>query len=122
MGFSIRWIENNPIVTISDHVDFEIINNANNAILSDPRFDDMKYQIFDHSHAKSFLMTNKEMEMVGVLDKNSAIWNKKVKVALIFANMEISDKLHAYLDVMEKTQWKVRIFDNYHDAESWCLE
>lgn len=122
MSFNIKWTNSNPIVTYSGVVNFEIISNSNNVIIGDARFDDMKYQIFDHSGVEKFMITQKELEMIGVLDKNSAVWNKKVKVALIFNDIKIEESIRKYLEIMAQTQWKVKVFDNYKEAEKWCNE
>ncbi len=122
MGFNIKWINSNPIVTYSGVVNYETIINSNNAIIGDARFDEMKYQIFDHSQVDKLVITQKELEMIGVLDKNSAVWNKKVKVALIFKDIKTEERIRKYLEIMAQTQWKVKVFDNYKEAEKWCNE
>lgn len=77
MGFNIKWTNSNPIITYSGVVNYETIINSNNVIIGDARFDDMKYQVFDHSQVDKLVITQKELEMIGVLDKNSTVWNKK---------------------------------------------
>ncbi len=122
MGFNTKWINSNPIVTYSGVVNYEIINNSNNVIIGDARFDDMKYQIFDRSQVDKLVITQKELEMIGVLDKNSAVWNKKVKVALIFNDLKIEESIRKYQEIMAQTQWKVKVFENFKEAEKWCNE
>jgi hypothetical protein len=122
MNFSIEWIDNNPIVTLKDHVDFEVLNSANNSIIGDSRFDDMKYQIFDHREISHFNLNSKELAMIGLLDKNSAIWNKNVKVALVITKIDIIEKVNSYIIEMTNTKWSVSIFDSFEMAQQWCLE
>jgi hypothetical protein len=122
MNFSIEWIDNNPIVTLKDHVDFEVLNSANNSIIGDSRFDDMKYQIFDHREISQFNLNSKELAMIGLLDKNSAIWNKNVKVALVITKIDIIEKVKSYINEMTNTKWSVSIFESFEMAQQWCLE
>ena len=86
MAHSLVWVENNPIVTFEGNLDFEGINDANNAIIGDARFDRMKFQLFDHTRVTWMYLTERESKLISILDTNSSIWNQYVKVALVFSN------------------------------------
>jgi hypothetical protein len=120
MSYTITWHENNPVVTLKGHVDFEALNSANNAIIGDSRFDDMRYQIFDHRDIERYTVNDKELEMIGVFDKNSEGWNKKVRVALVISDPEVVRSVQRYVAEMSNSSWKVMIFNDFLDAEHWC--
>lgn len=114
MSFEITWIDNNPIVIFRGIVDFNVINNANMRIVGDPRFDDMKYQIFEYCNVEKILITEEEAQTLGVLDKSATIWNREVKVALVFKDKTILKPANKYAEEMKDSGWEVQTF---HDIE-----
>lgn len=121
MAHSLVWVENNPIVTFEGNLDFEGINDANNAIIGDARFDRMKFQLFDHTRVTWMYLTERESKLISILDTNSSIWNQYVKVALVFSNESYIQYVHAYVQAMKLSKWDVRVFLSYQEAYDWCI-
>ena len=121
MAHSLVWVENNPIVTFEGNLDFEGINDANNAIIGDARFDRMKFQLFDHTRVTWMYLTERESKLISILDTNSSIWNQYVKVALVFSNESYIQYVQAYVQAMKLSKWDVRVFLSYQEAYDWCI-
>jgi len=118
--YSIDWIGNNVIVRMKEEVSFHDIDAVDGLLYGDPRYEKMTFQIFDLTSVDVFNVTEQEMQVIGVLDKNSSLWNKKMKVALVSKNESIIKLIGTYIEVMQSTEWKVQIFPNLDEAEKWC--
>lgn len=121
MSFQLDWKGSNVIVTFQGIPDFEEILRANNLIVNDPRFDTMEFQVFDFSSVEKFSITERDAEILAVLDKTSAHWNRKINVALIgnIINPEVIRLAEKYMDVMSNSGWPVKLFANMGEARKW---
>ena len=121
MAYSIEWIDSNPIVRFEGNLDFEGINDANNEIIGDARFDRMNFQLFDHTRVTWMYLTERESKLISILDTNSSVWNSYVKVALVFSNESYIQYVQAYVQAMKLSKWEVRVFLSYQEAYDWCV-
>lgn len=122
LRYSISWASHNPIVRFTGLLCYNDVLDANNSIIGDARFDAMEYQIFDHTEITDFIITEAEAEIMSVLDLHSTVWNKKVKVALVFKDDRFLEKIKKYCDLMEYSPWEVRTFYSLQEAIDWCNE
>ncbi|MBN2213269.1 MAG: hypothetical protein JW723_03405 [Bacteroidales bacterium] len=120
MNFDLKWINSNVIVTFKSEVDFNVIDKANTIIIGDSRFDNMKFQIFDFSKVKKFNVNEKDVIMIGTLDKSASMWNKNIKGALVITNKTALKLADIYTTVMQDSGWTIRIFHEITDAMKWC--
>jgi hypothetical protein len=121
MGYSTEWIGSNIIMRFFGEINLTDLHEANNHIYGDPRFDSMDYQIADYTGIESVNISDDDVKLLSQLDLNAAVWNRKVKVALIATEDYQLEYLNIYLEIMAETAWECRIFDNFDDAEAWCL-
>ena len=57
MNFKFHWIENNAIISFEGEISFEDIDQANNMIYGDARFDLMDFAIFDFRNIHGLNLT-----------------------------------------------------------------
>lgn len=122
MSWKLTWHNENPYYILEGYIDFEELNNANNFIIGHKNFDLMKFQLWDLSNVSNFDITKQEMKIIGTLDKKAGIWNKYIKVALIITDEHTNGICLEYIEQMKDSEWKIKIFENFEDAENWCLE
>jgi hypothetical protein len=120
MAFDIKWIGNNAIVTMTGEVDFSEIDMANGMLYGDARFEHMNYQIFDLGNAEIIKLKAHDFELIGALDKNSSIWNGKMKVAVVFKDDGMIKLIEVYKNAMKDTEWEIEVFNTLEDAQKWC--
>ena len=116
------WTENDVIITFEGEVDFHEITAVDDKLYEDPRFDKQRYQVWDFREVNTFKITPIEARVIGVLDKNSSVWNNNIKLAAVSTDKHIIEMTLEYRKQLEDTNWQVRIFDNMQEAQKWCLE
>jgi len=122
MSYSHKWIGNDIIFSFTGEVNFDDLNQANNEIYGDSRFDLMNYAIFDFSLIKRFDLSEVEIEVISALDRSIARWNRKLKLALIGNEKEVKDTIISYIHLMDKELWEIKLFDHINPAIDWCLK
>jgi hypothetical protein len=120
MSYTIDWIGNNAIISLKGHVDFKDIDTADGMLYGDSRYEKMEFQIFDMTDVENFNISKQDMQVIGVMDKNSSLWNKKMKVALVAKNESIVKLIEVYIEVMKATEWHIKIFPELDEALKWC--
>jgi hypothetical protein len=121
MGYTINWIGNNVIIRMDGMIGFNDIDYVNGLLYGDSRFENMRYQIFDLSDVQQFNLTARDFELLGILDKNSSIWNRSLKVAIVFTDEEMIKLMDYYKNEMKGTNWKIEVFRTFAEAEKWCF-
>ena len=120
MAYIIEWTEANVIVKFQGVLTKKDILEADDKIYGNPKFDKMKYQIFDYTGVENVDLTESDIEIIGILDKNSAIWNNRVKIAVVTTNPKITTLAGTYSKMLMGTKWQVLVFNNFEEAQEWC--
>ena len=115
-----EWIDNNAHVTFGGDLRFSDINQADEKIFGDLRFDLMKYAIFDFSNIQKLNITKEEAQIIGILDRSSNIWYRSIKIALITTNIELMELSEIYRTNLIGSKWTVKIFIDFDAALKWC--
>jgi hypothetical protein len=115
-----EWIDNNAHVTFGGDLSFTDINQADEKIFGDLRFDLMKYAIFDFSNIQKLNITKEEAQIIGILDRSSNIWYRSIRIALITTNIELMELSEIYRTNLIGSKWTVRIFIDFEAALKWC--
>ena len=119
MPFSHNWEEKGVVVTFSGVITSNEVMKANNQIIGDPRFDNLLYQIFDFGNIDKIISSDEEAKMIGIMDKSSTRWNKRIKVACITNKDYIIEMINEYAEMLKETEWDVGVFKDLDDAYSF---
>jgi hypothetical protein len=120
MSYQIIWQGSDVQITFEGTVVFDDIYEADNILYGDPRFDTMKYSLFDLFKVEKFDVSKREAEEIAALDRASTVWNNKIKVAIIARDPYIVELITVYKNNMAGTKWIIKGFDNLSDAVGWC--
>ncbi len=107
-------------ITFEGTVVFDDIYEADNMLYGDPRFDTMKYSLFDLFKVEKFDVSKREAEEIAALDRASTVWNNKIKVAIVARDPYIVELITVYKNNMAGTKWIIKGFENIRDAVEWC--
>ncbi len=116
------WTKNDVLITFEGEVDFHEITDVDDKLYEDPRYDKQRYQIWDFREVNRFKITSIEARVIGVLDKNSSVWNNDIMLACVATDKHIIEMTLEYKNELKDTNWQVRIFDNMQEAQNWCLK
>ncbi|MDX2432087.1 MAG: hypothetical protein QNK35_14210 [Bacteroides sp.] len=83
MSYQTSWQGSDVQITFEGRVVFDDILEADNLLYGDPRFDTMKYTLFDLIKVEKFDVSKREAEEIAALDSASSVWNNKIKVAIV---------------------------------------
>ena len=122
MSYSMSWTENNVLITFEGEVDFHEITEVDDKLYEDIRYDKQSFQIWDFREVNNFNITSIEARVIGVLDKNSSVWNNDIMLACVTTDKHIIEMTLEYKNELKDTNWQVRIFDNMQEAQNWCLK
>ena len=122
MSYNITWQDSNVIISFEGNVNYQDVNEADNIVYGDSRFDDMKYQIADFSKIEKFELTEEEVQIIAMLDKSSSRWNNKIKLAVVTLDLNLLERIKPYIETMQDTEWSIKIFENIFEAKKWCIE
>jgi hypothetical protein len=120
MSYQISWQGSDVQITFEGLVVFDDIYEADNMLYGDPRFDTMKYTLFDLFKVEKFDVSKREAEEIAALDRASTVWNNKIKVAIVARDPYIVELITVYKNNMAGTKWIIKGFDNLSDAIGWC--
>ena len=122
MSYNITWQDSNVIISFEGNVNYQDVNEADNIVYGDSRFDDMKYQIADFSKIEKFELTEDEVQIIAMLDKSSSRWNNKIKLAVVTLDLYLLERIKPYIEALQDTEWSIKIFENIFEAKKWCVE
>lgn len=122
MSYKMTW--GNAGVYIKFHGKLVLLDvqGVNDSLYSDPRFDDLKYQIADYSDITDIDLSQTDVTVISTLERCASIWNDNLKVAHVATNPVLIQNILDYKVEMEQTNWQIGLFDNLDDAMKWCEE
>ena len=122
MSVQHKWIGNDIIFSFEGEISFDEIEEANDEVYGDSRYDRMNYAIYDFKSAKCINLTDKEIDVISALDQSMSTWNRNLKLAVIGNyNNNINDRIVHYIKLMENSDWDIELFNHPGEAIEWCL-
>lgn len=115
-----EWKENNAHVTFGGDLSFSDINQADEKIFNDLRFEMLTYVIFDFGNIQNITVTAEEANQIGLLDRSSGISNRNIKIGLVTTDLLLMELSQIYKDNLTGSNWTVGIFRNFESAQEWC--
>lgn len=117
------WEEKGIYWRFSGPVSSTEVEQANNEMYGNPRFDDIRYFIWDMADATAPEITVDVAEDAAATDRGASLTNAQIKGALISSNNYIDKLIQHYIKTSESmgTPWKLKLFNNLEDARSWVF-
>ena len=106
MSYQTSWQGSDVQIIFEGTVVIDDIREADNLLYGDPRFDTMKYQLFDFFNVEKFDVSKKEVEVIAALDSASSVWNNNIKVAIVAIDPYIVELITVYKNKMAGTKWQ----------------
>ena len=122
MSYFINWEGKGVYCKFSEIVSGKELTLCNMAIYGDPRFDDIRYQIFDMTDVTGLEIDVKDVRIVASCDCAAAITNPRVKCALVSTDIIAHALSKVYQSEINETPWEGRSFINIKSARDWLIE
>jgi uncharacterized protein (DUF2342 family) len=120
MSYKFHWAENNVHVIFKGDIDFDEIVEVANTIIGSPKFDLMKYAIFDYLNVNKYDLKIDDIEAIASLNKHASLWNEKIRLALVDNEVYITKMLKEYIKMMNGVKWQIKRFDTLEESLIWC--
>ncbi len=98
----------------------EEINRVNTDFASDPRSDEVRYQLIDLSAVEALPVLGAELEAVGSFDWAQSLSTPYLKIAIVVPDDRFDDVLASYERALEQSSWSVRKFMDIDAARAWA--
>lgn len=102
-------------------LDGKLLMASNGQAVADPRFEEIKYIIWDSSNVNHVDMNNNDAELNAFFMGSVERYNPGIKLAFVTPDQQIRSIAEYYID-FSRTQgvgWEQRIFSNLQDARAW---
>ena len=121
MPYAITWTENTFLAEFVGTITARDIEAVNHVFSGDARMDDVRYSIWDFSHASSIEIPEHEIEEAAAFDKGVSIVRQTLRGALIASNDQVKGCLEKYLAMASNldVHWDTRLFDDIETARGW---
>jgi len=122
MPYKFDWKNNGYIITLTGHSSSEEINEANSAIQDDHRFDEHRYQIWNHLDADFSFIDKNEACIPASIDSVVARYVFGIKIALVVKEPSVIEFCKKYIEDSKvfQSEWDIQLFDNMDDAIKWA--
>ncbi len=124
MSYTTTWEDKGILWQLSGIVTSDDLFIFTNAFYSDPRSDDINYQIVDCSHIEKFALGDETMLELASLDAAASLTIRNIKVALVgekehvkTINQEYSEHYRSF-----SSNWIIKIFDDIDSARLWIAQ
>ena len=116
-----KWEEKGIHWSFSGVVTMEEQQQADGEMYNDPRFEKIRYFIWDGSEIESIAYNTNDADEPAAIDKASSIYRPFLKGALIANNQEVRAVVERYITTSTKlrTSWNLRLFTSLDEARDW---
>lgn len=124
MPFNLIWDDRGVIVQHEGVVDIFEINQVNQDLYSDERFDRLQYQVINLLPGDFSGVSLKQMEQPAAIDKAASHSVHSMNVALVVADPHAVLLCDQYIEQSKEfhSSWKFERFKTFEAAISWAKE
>ena len=119
MPHTINWNKEGVEVKFRGLLRPEDILTVNDILYRDSRFDTINYQLYDFLEVDEVNGSEVDVELIGTIDKQISIWNNKFKGVILAKDPQLIELLSVYKELLEGTNWQIKIFKNIESANEW---
>lgn len=114
------WKDEGIIFRHNGTVTNEEVQEMNNLMYGDPRFDKIRYQIADYTRVTENLISFKEAKVIAKIDRASSHWNRKVMLlGVVTTDPQFIPVAEAYFREFVGTMWVGKCFSTLEEAMEW---
>lgn len=117
---SMEWVGNNVIVRMFGLVTLADILRINGYVISDPRLDYVKYELWDFSEVHTIIDPENIATVMCNYDISTSEWNKYLIFASVIGSTDSKILFDKYNKLMESSTWTVKSFLSLDEARTWC--
>jgi len=101
----------------------EEVDEANSEMYEDPRFDSIKYFIWDMSNVEKLIKNTLDNNRPVATDLGASHINKNIRGALIANEGDVYDSCNNYIKLSTNlnTTWKLKLFNDNESALKWLF-
>ena len=119
MPYEIHWEDEGIRWVFVGIVTDDDLLRCNLELYDDARFESIQYEIADFRAGESFTVTPKTLRRVARMDRDQAVRNPNVKVAVIATAAVQKGLARMYALSGGDTLWVTEVFDTEEDARVW---
>jgi len=119
MPYEAHWEDEGIRWVFSGIVSDDDLMRCNLELYDDERFESIRYEIADFRAGESFTVTAKTLRHVARMDKDQAVRNPSVKVAVIATAIVQKGLAQVYALSGGETPWVTEVFDTEESARAW---
>ncbi len=94
--------------------------NANNEVLGNKRFDNLKYWLVDSLNMERYMLTSSDAVVAAAHDIGASRYNDHILMVFVATDSKHRENIHHYMKVLESgANWQVRLFDDLDSAREW---
>ena len=120
MSYKIEWHDSLNICKFSGDTNGTEIEECNDIVHGDAKFDDLRCSIWDFGDVEDFDFTVEQCIRIAALDTAAAKTNPRINVAIIATKDIVETIINLYEAEMLSSPWETRVFKNMDEALSWC--
>lgn len=124
MAVRVEWIQRGVRAVFSGVTGLNDVQFVDDWILSDPRGEEMRFQIMDYSGATEVCLSDEDMRIIGYLDRAMVntlrISAGRIRLAVVAdPGGVVRGAFEAYMEVISSEYWKCAFFDGIEAARKW---
>ncbi|MAD96325.1 MAG: hypothetical protein CMB99_03265 [Flavobacteriaceae bacterium] len=120
MAFKISYYGINPCVRFSKDSTFQDLIDANTYLTTFSNYRFTEFEIWDFSLIDDMEIDESMVELATAVDLGASYENQNLKVAYVGHVKELEMLMSDYLEALKNTNWEIRLFEEFKDAEKWC--
>ncbi|MCP4550011.1 MAG: hypothetical protein GY835_26430 [bacterium] len=122
MPVTIEWEKRGICYSYRDTLTGSEMIDITNETYSDPRFDDIRYQLVDLLAVTGFELSIRDVERRSALDRAAARSNPNIIVAIVAYEEALAAMASLYGVEILDSPWDMRIFQDLKTAREWISD
>ncbi|WP_431159378.1 hypothetical protein [Winogradskyella poriferorum] len=120
MPYRFDWNKESALVTFHGEVTYADIESADEALFNDPRFDNLDFIVYDLLTIDDLDVTDHNLQVTSAINSSASQWNRKLKMAFVAKDGYVLEAVERFIELMQKSNWKIRVFGSLKDAFKWA--
>lgn len=120
--YSLAWCNNTLELNFQGSIGADELYRCYGEIAGDPRFDDLRFMLFDYSDATSPRYTTDDMDKFYHLDRASSMSNSRITQVVIAIDENTAAIASYYIHISKDLPWKTLLVGSREEAVDLLME